>query len=279
MGLSALELTPRIGSQVMLSVTDLMSGNYVEEIRELLVKRGVLVFRDMKLTTEQHREFAASLGDLRLGTTVREGEEGLMKVTMEKEKNPDYAEFFVGSMLWHMDGTYDEVPPFASILRPEILANEGGETEFASTYAAYEDLPEDEKEHLETLRVAHTMPAAMFHAVPTPSLELYKLWLSYPQRVHPLVWHHKSGKKSLALSTSASHIVDMHPIYSYELLQRLMHHATQPAYVYRHEWRLNDLLIWDNTGTMHRGRPFDMESGRTLNRFTLNGEEPIRGVA
>ena len=279
MALTSIELTPLIGSEVKLDLDALLSGDYAGEIRSLLVRRGVLVFRDLAMTTEQHRAFSGQLGHLRLGTTAKEGDEGLMKVTMEKEKNPEYAEFFVGSMMWHMDGTYDEVPPFASILRPEILAREGGQTEFASTYAAYEDLPDDEKAFLDTLKVAHNMRASMFHAVPDASLEMYQLWSSYPERIHPLVWHHKSGYKSLALSTSASHIVGMHPIESHDLLQRLMHHATQPCYVYRHEWRENDLLIWDNTGTMHRGRPFDMASGRTLNRFTLDGEEPIRGAA
>ncbi len=93
------------------------------------------------------------------------------------------------------------------------------------------------------------------------------------------MWHHKSGRKSLVLSTSASHVVGMHPADSQDLLRRLMVHATREEYIYRHQWRMGDLLMWDNTGTMHRVRPFDPESGRQLHRFTLNGEEPIVGVA
>jgi alpha-ketoglutarate-dependent taurine dioxygenase len=71
----------------------------------------------------------------------------------------------------------------------------------------------------------------------------------------------------------------MHPADSHDLLAQLMAHATQDKYVYRHQWRMNDLLMWDNTGTMHRARPYDASSGRTLNRFTLNGEEPITAMA
>jgi len=63
------------------------------------------------------------------------------------------------------------------------------------------------------------------------------------------------------------------------LLGRLMAHATGPHYVYRHEWRIGDVLVWDNTGTAHRVLPFDMDSGRRLSRVTLLGEEPLREAA
>ena len=68
-----------------------------------------------------------------------------MKVTFDKKENATYAEFFPGTFFWHMDGTYEEVPPFATVLTPRVLAPKGGQTEFANNYAAYEDLPESEK--------------------------------------------------------------------------------------------------------------------------------------
>ena len=279
MTFEAVNLTPRIGSQVRIGLDDMLSGVYRDDLRALLVQRGVLLFRDIAMTVEQQRSFTRTLGDLRLGTVKKEGEEGLMKVTFEKEKNPDYAKFFAGSLLWHVDGTYDEVPPFATVVRPEVLSQDGGQTEFANTYAAYDDLPDGEKARLDGLMVVHTLQASMFPAIPDCTPEQFALWSSYPARIHPLVWHHKSGRKSLALGHSASHIVGMHPADSHDLLLRLMAHATQDKYVYRHHWRMDDTLIWDNTGTMHRARPYDTQSGRTLNRFTLNGEEPIAAAA
>ncbi|MGB8365814.1 MAG: TauD/TfdA dioxygenase family protein [Rhizomicrobium sp.] len=279
MAVTAIDLKPRVGSELKIDLDSLLSGTCRDEIRALLVERGVLIIRGIELTDEQQRAFARTLGDLRLGTVSKEGDEGLMKITLDKQKNPEYADFFPGSLLWHMDGTYDEYPPFATILRPIVLAGEGGQTEFANNYAAYKDLPEDEKKFLDTLKVVHTMQAAMFHACPEAGLAQIKIWLAYPERVHPLVWQHRSGRKSLALSTSCSHIVGMHPADSHDLLQRLMAYATQDKYVYRHEWRPNDLLMWDNTGTMHRARPYDPNCGRLLHRFTLNGEEPITAVA
>lgn len=279
MALTAENLTPRVGSDLKIDLQSLLSGEHAADIRRLLVERGVIVIRDMPMTDEQHRQFARTLGDLRLGTVKKEGDEGLMKVTLDEKENPDYARFFFGSLLWHMDGTYEEIPPFATVLRPKVLANEGGDTEFVSNYAAYEDLADDDKARLDRLKVVHTMQAALFPAKPTCSPEEFAVWCAYPERAHPLVWRHKSGRKSLVLSTSGSHVVGMHPALSHDLLQRLMTHATQEKYLYRHKWRPNDLLMWDNTGTMHRARPYDEASGRMLARFTLNGEEPITGVA
>ena len=279
MAIDKLDLTPRIGSEMRVSKEALLSGAHAAEIRALLVERGVLIARDIHFTDEEQRAFARTLGDLRLGTVKQEGDEGLMKVTFDEKVNPEYARFFFGSQLWHMDGTYEEIPPFATILTPRVLSATGGETHFANNYAAYDDLPDAERAELDQLQVVHTMQAALFPGKPDCTVEEFALWHSYPNRVHPLVWRHKSGRKSLVLSTSASHVVGMHPADSVYLLQRLMVHATQDRYVYRHQWRMGDLLIWDNTGTMHRVLPYPEDSGRELHRFTLNGEEPIRAVA
>jgi alpha-ketoglutarate-dependent taurine dioxygenase len=275
MALTAIDLKPKIGSELKSDAKTLLDGSHTQEIRDLLVKRGVIIMRDIDLNDDQQRAFTRSLGDLRLGTVKKEGDEGLMKVTMDASVNPEYAEFFPGTFFWHMDGTYDAVPPFATVLTPRVLSKEGGETEFANTYAAYEDLPADEKAYLETLRVVHTMQAAIFPAIPDCTVEQFTKWFTYPRRTHPLVWRHKSGRKSLVLSTSGSHIDGLHPADSRALLDRLVAHTTQDQYVYRHRWRMGDLLMWDNTGTMHRVRPYDAKSGRELHRFTLNGEEPI----
>ena len=165
MALKAIDLKPKIGSELKVDAKTLLDGSHKQEIRQLLVQRGVIIGRGIDLNDDQQRSFTRSLGDLRLGTVRKEGEEGLMKVTMDKKVNPEYAEFFPGTFFWHMDGTYEEMPPFATLFTPRVLSPEGGQTEFANTYAAYEDLPEDEKAWLETLQVVHTMQAAMFPAM------------------------------------------------------------------------------------------------------------------
>ena len=279
MALTTIDLKPRVGAEIRCDLNRLLDGSVAAELRDLLVKRGVVIVRGVAMSDDQQRAFTRTLGDLRLGSVKKEGEDGLMKVTFDKSENATYAEFFPGTFFWHMDGTYEAVPPFATVLTPRVLAPAGGQTQFASNYAAYEDLPEAEKRSYEKLQVVHTMFAAMMPSIPDATDEQILLWRSYPVRTHPLVWRHKSGRRSLVLSTSASHIVGMHPAESHELLQRLMSWATQPQYVYQHTWQMNDVLIWDNTGTMHRVLPYDVTCGRRLHRFTLNGEEPVTGAA
>jgi alpha-ketoglutarate-dependent taurine dioxygenase len=283
MTLSSVELSPRMGSQVTIGKAELLGGAHAAEIRALLDQRGVLLFRGIAPNDEELRTIARTLGDLRLGAskrgadgrTLNEGDEGVMKISLDAQVNPDYARFLPGNHLWHMDGTYEPIPPLATLFTPFKLSQTGGDTCFANTYAAFEDLPDDEKARLEKLKVVHTMQAALFPVMRNVTPEEFAVWYSYPHRPHPLVWHHKSGRKSLVLSTSGSWIEDMHPAESHDLLERLMRHTTQDKYVYRHKWQLGDLVIWDNTGAMHRVLPFDKDSGREFHRCTLNGEEPI----
>lgn len=283
MALTSIALTPRIGSEVRLDKAALLAGDHAADIRELLVSRGALVFRGLHLNDEELRTVARSLGDLRIGSAKRgadgkvltEGDQGVLKVSLDPKVNPDYAKFLFGNLLWHMDGTYEPIPPFATLFTPVRLSREGGDTMFASTYAAFEDLPQAEQDDLATLRVVHTMQAALFPAKRDCTPEEFAVWSSYPQRSHPLVWQHKSGRRSLVLSTSGAWVEGMHPAESHDLLQRLMLHATQDKYTYRHKWTPGDLAIWDNTGTMHRAMPFEAGSTREFHRCTLNGEEPI----
>jgi len=284
--LETVDLAPAIGSELRIGKAELLSGAHRDAIRAALVARGALVIRALHLNDEELRTVARTLGDLRIGgskrgsdgKTLSEGDGGVLKVSLDPTVNPEYARFLFGNQLWHMDGTYEPVPPFATMFTPHALSHQGGDTLFCSTYAAFEDLPAEEQRFLEGLSVVHTMQAALFPGKRDCSPEEFAVWASYPQRTHPLVWQHKSGRKSLVLSTSASHVVGMHHAESHDLLQRLMHHATQPHYCYRHQWQLGDLAIWDNTGCMHRATPFEEGSAREFHRCTLNGEEPVTAV-
>lgn len=287
MALETADLTPLIGSELKVSKDELLSGALRDEIRALLVKRGAVVIRDVHPSDEELRQIARTLGDLRTGSVKRgadgkvlnEGDGGVMKISLDADINPDYARFLPGNHLWHMDGTYEEVPPFATLFTPYRLSQVGGDTMFASTYAAYEALSDEMKAKVDPLIGVHTMPAALFPAMRNVTVEEFSVWHSYPERRHPLVWRHKSGRKSLVLSTSIAWIEGMHPAESHDLLQDLMRHATQDKFTYRHKWRMGDLAIWDNTGNMHRVLPYDAESRREFHRCTLNGEEPIRAAA
>ena len=233
MALSSTELSPRMGSEVKIGKAELVGGEHAKELRALLDQRGVLLFRGIHPDDGELRAIARTLGNLRIGAskrgadgkTLNEGEEGVLKVSLDETVNPDYARFLIGNHLWHMDGTYEEIPPLATLFTPFKLSREGGDTLFANTYAAFEDLSEEEKTAFEKLSVVHTMQAGLFPAKRNCTPEEFAVWCSYPQRAYPLVWHHRSGRKSLVLSTSGAWVEGMHPAESHDLLQYLMRHA------------------------------------------------------
>jgi alpha-ketoglutarate-dependent taurine dioxygenase len=277
MTIAAAELKLRIGSEVHMELPALVSGTFAHLLRTLLVARGVLVFRNLDITLDQQRAITATLGHLHIPANG----DPLQKVTRDEKESAEYAAFFPATFFWHTDGHYHQtVPCFAATLRPARLpVDGGGQTEFLNTYAAYDDLPEDEKCFVDGLSVVHSRVATMSRVRPDATVEEAATWRQTPSAIQPLVWEHVSGRKSLMLGNSVSYIEGMHPTDSNDLLIRLRSHMMQPQYVYTHEWRMNDLVLWDNTGTMHRARPFDPNSARLLTRFTLEGEEPIRAPA
>jgi len=268
-GFAAIELTPRIATEIKSDRETLLSGVYAAEIRRLLEARGVLIFREINFTDEQQVAFAKTLGEV-----IPQGEKGIYKVTLDKKENMQ-ADYLRGAFYWHIDGSTDDIPTRASLLSAKRLAPVGGHTEFANTYAAYDDLPESDKKDLNDLKMVHTIQAAQAAAYPNPTPEQREGWKRYIPRTHPLVWKHQSGRKSLVLGSTASHVEGMDYKAGRALLERLEAWATQPQFVYQHKWKLGDLVIWDNTGTMHRVTPYDFDSGRMMHRTTLVGEERL----
>ncbi len=274
MSFSTSDLTPRIGTEINTDKATLLGGAFAPKIRALLEQRGVLLIRAADLSDEEEIAFAATLGEIRddFGSPI-------MKVTFDKTENPKYGDYFHGTYYWHIDGTHEDVPPLASMLTPRVLAPAGGQTEFANTYAAYDDLSDADKARFETMMVVHSKAASMRVTYPDPTPTELAHFNSFPHKAHPLVWTHASGRKSLVVGLSSDYVVGMDPAESAELIQWLKDWTAQRQYVYQHHWQMGDLLIWDNTGTMHRVLPFDKACGRRLHRVTLVGEESLAKAA
>jgi alpha-ketoglutarate-dependent taurine dioxygenase len=240
---------------------------------EVLEEHGVLVFRRLEIDDETQIVFSKRLDDV--GKAEPAEPPRIFTVTLDPEKNP-VAEYLRGTFAWHIDGAQDEVPTKATMLSAKVVAAEGGETEFASTFAAYDDLDEDEKERFEGVRVLHSFAASQRLVHPDPTSEDLARWREKPDREHPLVWRHRSGRRSLVIGATADHVVGMDAAAGRALLDRLLARATGPGRVYRHAWSVGDMVIWDNTGVMHRACPYDPDSARELHRTTMSGDEPIR---
>jgi alpha-ketoglutarate-dependent taurine dioxygenase len=269
MSFTALDLTPRIGTEIRADRQGLLKGAHAAAIRELLERRGVIVLRELGFTDEEQLVFSRTLGEV-----IPQGEKGVFKVTLDPKENK-MAQYLKAAVLWHIDGSTDDIPTRASLLSARRLSQVGGETEFSNTYAAYEELPEVERKSLDGLVVIHTIESIQRKIYSTPTAQQIAGWQAYQPKSHPLVWTHRCGRKSLVLGSTVSHIEGMEPGASRALITRLEEWSTQPRFVYRHEWKIGDLLIWDNTGTMHRVLPYDPDSGRMMHRTTLVGEEEL----
>jgi alpha-ketoglutarate-dependent taurine dioxygenase len=265
----AKNLKPRIGVEITSDSDTLLGGGHAGEIRALLDRRGIIVFPGIKLTDAQQLIFAKSLGGV-----LEQGEKGIYKVSLDP-KESSQAEYLHGTFCWHFDGFGEDVPNLASMLSAWKLSPVGGQTEFANTYAAYDDLPDRRKEELQRLRVVHSFAGTQLAVFPDATAEQRAAWAQHKDKIHPLIWTHRSGRKSLLIGSSATSVVGMDPKEGRALLDELLAWATQPQFVYRHEWGIGDLVIWDNTGSMHRVVPYPADGGRMMHRTTLVGEEAV----
>ncbi|MCG8314530.1 MAG: TauD/TfdA family dioxygenase [Pseudomonadales bacterium] len=268
--LKSTEISPFIGSQVHLSKDELLSGEYAKELRELLEERGVLVFPTINFTDEEQIDFTNTLGTL----APEMAGKATYNVSLDTKKNA-LADYLKGSMYWHLDGTMNDVPILASILSAKVLSPTGGNTEFCNTYAAYEHLCDEDKALISDLKVMHSAWNSLFYYDPEPTLAKAQEMMRIGESMLPMVWKHRSGRKSLVLGCTAHHVEGMDARESTELLIRLREWATQPQFSYSHKWSVGDTVIWDNTGTMHRATPYDPASGRLMLRTKLQGEEPF----
>jgi alpha-ketoglutarate-dependent 2,4-dichlorophenoxyacetate dioxygenase len=252
---------------------------------------AVLVFHDQPFTDDEQLAFAQRFdGQLHTKTGAsairksRLGNEALSDVSNLDEhgeiaKPDDRRRLYgLGNRLWHTDASFQDPPGRYSMLSAKVVPPAGAETEFADMRAAYDALPEATKARLEGLRVHHSIA----HSRQTLGFEFSKDEEEILKgAVHPLVRTiPRSQRQSLYVASHASRIIDW-PIPEGRLLLRdLMEHATQPEFVYRHSWRVGDLVIWDNRATMHRGRPFeDAKHRRELRRVTTLDIEPPGPVA
>ncbi|HTR70431.1 MAG TPA: TauD/TfdA family dioxygenase, partial [Mycobacteriales bacterium] len=195
-------------------------------------------------------------------------------ISLDPEKSK-FVEYRKGTFFWHIDGAQDAIPQKATLLAAHEVAESGGGTEFANTYAAYEALPEEDKAELADLRVLHTFAATQSLVYPDPTPKQLAAWATVPSREHPLVWTRPGGRKSLLVGATAERIVGLPEADGRALLDRLLDWATGPQFVLAHPWRRGDLVIWDNTAMLHRAQPYETTSRRLLHRTTLVGEHAV----
>ncbi|WP_158258621.1 TauD/TfdA dioxygenase family protein [Rhodopila globiformis] len=265
-------------------LSERLDDTVIAAIGAALKTYPVLVFRDQHLTDAQLRDFALRFGPLEIGRpAARPGrrrlaipqigdvsnldEDGKVRALTDKRRLDS-----LGNRLWHTDASYMPVPVVFGFLHavtlppPSPFGN--GETEFADMRAAYDALPQATRDAIDPLVAEHDIfwSRAQIGFTDFEPGDREK----YPPSPQRLVRRHPvTGRKNLYLSAHASHIVGWPVADGRLLLLDLTSHATQPGFVYSHDWRVGDLLIWDNRCTMHRGRPHDEMQPRDLRRATM----------
>jgi alpha-ketoglutarate-dependent taurine dioxygenase len=267
-------IKPRVGAIIRVDPKRLCDADVVEAVHAALEDRGVLVFPQMNLTDMEQLSFTDHLGGRVNFTRNAPGAMGdIYRITLDNDVNvePDY---ILGTFFWHIDGVTIDMPlPRATVLSARKLSSSGGATEFANLYAAYDLLPEREKREIDGLDVVHTLEASVRPAFGHPTQERLERWRSMaPGMQHPLVWTHEDGRKSLLIGTHADGIVGMPGAHGRAVLCRLQQWAAQPDFVYRHEWQVGDLLVWNNQGVMHRVIPYS-DTMRVMHRTSIAGIE------
>ena len=263
-----------------------LSAEQVAAVHAGMDEYAVLVFREQTLDDGQQLAFSKSLGELEhaIGTSLRELEDYRLPTTfadvsnLDKENKPFAREdrrrlFAIGNQLWHSDSSFKTTPAKYSILHAHAIPSKGGNTEFADMRAAYDALDEDTKARIEDLVCEHSQLYSRgrigFSDFTDEERERFKPVRQVLVRVHPV-----TGRKSLYLASHAGGIVGWPVPEAAIYLQDLIEHANQRQFVHAHEWRVGDLVMWDNRQTMHRARPFPAEEPRDMRRTTLAGDGP-----
>jgi alpha-ketoglutarate-dependent taurine dioxygenase len=283
--MSAVTIEPikqHIGARVLVARDRLLDDSTIAAVRDALEDRNVLVFPKLQLTDSEQVALTDKLGQRGSYTQKAPGNDATQKdvytVTLDRKINTQ-PEYVLGTFFWHIDGvTIDQPLPKATLITARKIAPSGGQTEFASTYAAYANLPESEKLALAPLRVLHKLETSMRPVFDAMSKEDLARWRAMASAmIHPLIWTHGSGRKSLLIGTHADRILEQPIAHGRSTLVRLQEWAAQPEFSYRHEWTEGDLVIWDNWGVMHRVVPYDQDSGRRMHRTTIMGQERVQG--
>jgi alpha-ketoglutarate-dependent 2,4-dichlorophenoxyacetate dioxygenase len=287
MSISIFPITANFAAEIGdIDLSRAVADDDLKAIRDAFATYAVLIFPAQDLTVDQHLAFAANFGPLERTIEIAIGRTKLRTppeiadvanlnvdgaIWREDARRRQYG--MLGNRLWHTDSSFKAPSGYASLLYARSIPPIGGHTEFADMRAAYDALPGSMKQRLRGLIANHSLIYSRNRVGFTNYSETEQKALAPVS--HPMVRTiAKSGRESLYI---ASHIGKIHGLPDDEmesLLKELVAHATQRQFVYTHRWRLNDLVMWDNRCTMHRGMEFDdLRWPRDMQRATTSDTE------
>jgi taurine dioxygenase len=271
-------LSNALGAEVCgVDVSRPMSETEFGEIYQAFLNYGILLLRNQNITREQHIDFSRRFGELdkhdALPRDRHPQHPELLLVTNEPNPDGTPSESRYTGRQWHSDMSFTTVPSLGSLLRCYKLPEVGGDTLFASMTLAYDTLSDGMKRliaDLHGIQMSGTRKVANEATGAERTAEQKRINPPVAQpvvRVHP-----ETGRKALYLGEKVKRFDGMTEEESRPLIDYLNRHATRPEFVYRHQWRENDIVIWDNRCTMHQALgDFDETQRRHLERTTVLG--------
>jgi taurine dioxygenase len=265
-------VTPRIGAEVSgLDLTRPLSNLQLDEVHRALAEHQVLFFRDQKLDLDQHKAFGRYFGDLHIhpNTPGPEGHPEILPI------HADAGSKRIAGENWHSDVSCDEVPPLGSILHLHTVPPAGGDTLFASMYAAYDALSPRFKAFLEGLTATHS--GDHVYRRTNALLGLDDRDKVFPKASHPIVRTHPvTGRKALYVNGGfTTHIDGLPKEESRAILDFLFAHSTQPAFQVRFRWQPHSVAFWDNRCVQHMALWDYFPQVRSGYRVTVKGDRPF----
>lgn len=256
------------------------------DIHRAMDQFAVLVFPGQAMDDDQQMAFGRALGPLEETRAVVDAHKHRLKhKQMNDISNIDVdgsllaaddrrRMFNLGNRLWHSDSSFKATPALYSMLHARVIPPEGGETEFADMRAAWDALPDKDKAKIRDLTTWHSLIYSRAQlGFDAYTEEEKKAFAPVPQRL--VRRHPGSGRVSLYLSSHIGRVEGLPVPEGMALIRDLLEQATQREFVYRHQWRQHDLVIWDNRCTLHRARPFeDTTYPRDMRRVTLTDVAP-----
>jgi alpha-ketoglutarate-dependent 2,4-dichlorophenoxyacetate dioxygenase len=246
-------------------------------------EHSVLVFHGQHLTDEQQMAFSARFGPLETTVRTMGNEDRLGAHIVDLSNTDEHGRpmpwtdrrmlYHSGNQLWHSDSSFKPVPAHSSALSARVIPPEGGETEFASMRVAYEALSNDLRRQVDGKVVVHSFGFSRSLIDPGIGTEVGR---EYPPVRHALVRANPAnGRKAVYIGSHAWFVEGMSLDDSRILIAKLLEITTRPDRVYRHTWRVGDLVMWDNRCVLHRGRPWDSaRHPRVMHRTTVAGTGP-----
>jgi taurine dioxygenase len=271
------KLGEALGAEVTgIDLSHRIEGSVFERIRAAWLEHLVLRWRHQKLTDPQVLAFSRNFGELDppgpnpLGRPFLPDHPEMNVISNIKEKGVPIGGLGDGEAIWHADMTYTERPPMAAILYAIEIPPAGGDTYWANMYAAYETLPAELKRRIEGREAVHDATYNSAGVLRKGYREVTDPRTA-PGARHPLVrTHPETGRQLLFLGRRRnSHVVGLELDERERLLDELWRHATQPQFTWRQQWRVGDVMVWDNRCTLHRRDPFDPRARRLLHRTQI----------